>query len=113
MIWSNTIFPSIGGASIALGQAIGSVEGFKAVADLYGAASGVFVGENKFLAGDPTLVDTDPYDQGWLYEVEGRPDPGAVDARGYTAVLDSIIDQMPRKTDFPEGGDACFSQDMS
>lgn len=106
-------FSLTGGDTISLGQSIGSVEGFKAVADLYGVASGVFAGGNAALCDDPTLVDSDPYDRGWLYEVSGAPDPRAVDVHGYAAHLDSIIDQLLRKSGSPRGDDTCFTQDMS
>ena len=101
------------GDAMTLGQSIGSVEGFKAVADLYGVASGVFAGGNAALDDDPTLVDADPYDRGWLYEVRGEPDPGAVDAHGYAKLLDAVIDQLLKKSDSQEGNDTCSQQDMS
>ena len=72
---------------VALGQSIGVVEGFKAVAEVYCVATGVFAGRNAALNQDPTLVDLDPYDRGWLYEVHGESDPNAIDARGYAALL--------------------------
>ena len=106
-------FSLVNGDSMTLGQAIGSVEGFKAVADLYGVASGVFAGGNPALGDDPALVDSDPYDGGWLYEVCGEPDPGVVNAHGYAALLDSSIDRLLRKSDHQEGDDACLQQDMS
>ena len=82
------------GAPVDLGQAIGWVEGFKAVSDLFSVASGVFLGANPALSQDPTLADTDPYLRGWLYRVRGIPDPNAVDVNGYIAVLDATIDKM-------------------
>jgi glycine cleavage system H lipoate-binding protein len=41
-----------------------------------------------------TAVESDPYRTGWLYRVNGRPDPAALDVHGYVAVLDSTIDAM-------------------
>lgn len=82
------------GAALAVGQSIGTVEGFKAVAEVYCVAAGEFVGGNAALNDDPTLLDTDPYDRGWLYEVNGRPDAAAVDAQGYTRHLDTLIDRL-------------------
>jgi hypothetical protein len=40
------------------------------------------------------VLDSDRYGAGWLYAVEGAPDPGALDAGGYAAVLDATIDKM-------------------
>jgi glycine cleavage system H protein len=84
------------GETVEIGQAIGSVEGFKAISEVYSVAAGEFLGENPELEGDITLVDTDPYVQGWLYKVRGRPEPSSVDVYGYVAVLDATIDKMLR-----------------
>jgi glycine cleavage system H protein len=46
------------------------------------------------LAQNITLVDSDPYYKGWLYQVRGGPDPASVDVHGYMAVLDATIDKM-------------------
>jgi glycine cleavage system H protein len=95
------------GDPLALGQTIGSIEGFKAISDLFGVAAGSFAGGNPALQDDPTLVDCDPYDQGWLYEVRGEPDPVAVDAHGYAAVLDSIIDKLQEASATRDGEENC------
>jgi glycine cleavage system H protein len=84
------------GAAIELGQVIGWTEGFKALSDLYSAASGEFLGANPALSSAITLIDDDPYGEGWLYHVRGLPDPGNTDVNGYTAVLDATIDSMLR-----------------
>ena len=79
---------------VALGQEIGSVEGFKAVTTIYSVMDGEFLGPGAELRGDITLVETDPYGRGWLYRVRGRPDPASVDVQGYIAILDATIDRM-------------------
>ena len=71
------------GDKVAVGQTIGWVEGFKALTDLYCVADGEFAGTNPALEADPTLTDTDPYGQGWLYRVRGTPESNSVDVRGY------------------------------
>jgi glycine cleavage system H protein len=82
------------GLTIAVGQEIGSIEGFKAVAALYSVAEGSFLGISEDLKSDITLVETDPYGRGWLYRVKGSPDPQSVDVDGYIAILDATIDKM-------------------
>jgi glycine cleavage system H protein len=82
------------GDRVSVGQPIGSVEGFKALTELYCVAEGEFAGGNPALEQDITLTDTDPYGAGWLYQVRGRPEPNAVDVHGYVAALDSTIDRM-------------------
>jgi glycine cleavage system H protein len=84
------------GARIDVGQVIGWTEGFKAMSDVYSVASGEFVGVNPALAAAITLIDHEPYGEGWLYEVSGQPDPANTDVNGYVAVLDTTIDTMLR-----------------
>jgi glycine cleavage system H protein len=97
---------------VHVGQAIGWVEGFKARSDIYCVAAGQFAGGNLALDADLTLVDNDPYDQGWLYEVRGQPDPAALDVDGYVAVLDATIDRM-LATQHDPGAEACPNPRMS
>jgi len=87
-------FGVIGGAAVQIGQPIGWMEGFKATSDLYCVAAGEFVRTNPALDADITLLDTEPYGGGWLYEVRGAPEPQAVDVNGYVAILDATIDRM-------------------
>ncbi len=82
------------GMRVELGQKIGWMEGFKAVSELYSVAEGDFAGVNTELRGDITLLESDPYERGWLYQVNGQPDPGRVDAAGYAMILDATIDKM-------------------
>ena len=48
---------------------------------------------------DITLLETDPYERGWLYEVRGAPDTDASDVHAYVGVLDAIIDKMLAEQD--------------
>ena len=84
------------GARIEVGQVIGWTEGFKAMSDIYSAVSGEFAGANPALGGNITLIDSKPYDEGWLYQVRGVPDPAHIDVKGYVAILDATIDRMLR-----------------
>ena len=82
------------GAAVAVGQEIGSVEGFKALTVIFSVADGDFLGASAELKHDVTLVETDPYGRGWLYRVKGRPDPASVDVQGYVSILDATIDKV-------------------
>ena len=82
------------GAPVQLGQAIGSIEGFKAVSDIYAVASGRFGGGNPALDADITLIESAPYEDGWLYTVDGAADPDSLDVEEYVHVLDATIDRM-------------------
>jgi glycine cleavage system H protein len=82
------------GEPVERGQAIGSIEGFKAVADLYNAVKGVFLGRNPAIERSPDLVDTDPYDLGWLYQIQGSMSDDLLDVSGYIGVLNATIEKM-------------------
>ena len=82
------------GDAVRVGEPIGSVEGFKAVTEVYCGVAGEFAGGNPELEADITLIDTDPYGRGWLYRVRGKPDESAVDVHGYVALLDATIEKM-------------------
>lgn len=82
------------GAAVEVGEIIGSLEGFKARTELYAVLRGTFLGGNPALATSLDVLDSDRYGAGWLYAVAGSPDPAALDAAGYAAVLDATIDKM-------------------
>lgn len=87
-------FETRAGDAVELGDTIGWLEGFKARTDLYTVASGTFAGGNPDLETDIDLVDTDRYGRGWLYAVNGQPDPETCDVQGYVKVLDATIDRL-------------------
>lgn len=49
-------------------QSIGEIESSKAVSTLYAPADGCVVRFNEALLNDPSLINADNYDKGWLYE---------------------------------------------
>lgn len=97
------------GEAVSIGQEIGWVEGFKAVSDVFCVVDGHFVGGNPRLREDITLTETDPYGEGWLYEADGTPEGGGLDAYGYARLLDTTIDRM-RGQDAENGDDAALSE---
>lgn len=87
-------FDTAEGSEVRPGQILGWIEGFKAISDLYCAASGVFLGGNPALTRQVRLAHEKPYDEGWLYAVRGTPDERCLDVAGYRALLDSTIDRI-------------------
>lgn len=66
------------GEALAAGQACGEVESTKSVSDIYAPIAGEVVARNDALDGTPEVVNSDPYEAGWMVEV--RPsDPAAFD----------------------------------
>jgi len=84
-------------APVASGEIIGSIEGFKAISDLYCVADGRFAGGNPALRDAIELVSRAPYAEGWLYTIEGRPDAKCVALDAYRALLDTTIDRILEK----------------
>ncbi|MBM3967332.1 MAG: glycine cleavage system protein H [Planctomycetes bacterium] len=82
------------GERVKIGQTIGWVEGFKAVADIFCVAEGDFAGFNTELNKKPELVDKDAYDRGWLFTIRGVPDATCVDCSGYVGLLDQAVDRI-------------------
>lgn len=70
------------GASVTAGDACGEVESTKSVSDLYAPISGEVTARNEGLDQTPELVNTDPYGEGWLFEL--RP----ADAGDVSGLLD-------------------------
>lgn len=58
------------GKSLAKGAPFGSVESVKAVSELYMPIGGTVVEVNTALENSPELVNTSPYEQGWMIAVE-------------------------------------------
>jgi len=82
------------GASVEAGTAVGELESTKSVSDVYVPLSGEVVARNDALENNPELVNTDPYGQGWLFEVAPAAGTGLDDVDGlmtseeYQATLD-------------------------
>jgi glycine cleavage system H protein len=67
------------GDDVSAGDACGEVESTKSVSDLYAPLAGEVTAVNDALDASPELVNTDPYGDGWMYEL--RPsDSAAVEA---------------------------------
>ncbi len=57
------------GATLTAGAEMGVVESVKAASELYAPVDGEVIDVNEALASDPGLVNSSPYDQGWLIKV--------------------------------------------
>lgn len=71
------------GANVTAGAACGEIESTKSVSDLYAPLSGTVSARNEKLDGQPELINSDPYGDGWIIEIE--PDAGA----DFGALLDA------------------------
>ncbi len=65
------------GDAVTAGSAIGEVESTKSVSDIYAPLSGTVVAVNESLTDNPELINSGPYEDGWMFDVEApRRDPG-------------------------------------
>jgi glycine cleavage system H protein len=78
------------GDSVGAGDSCGEVESTKSVSDIFSPLSGEIMAVNEALDSAPELVNTDPYGEGWMYDVK-LTDPGAaeslLDLEAYRALL--------------------------
>ena len=58
------------GTELAKESTFGVVESVKTVSDIYAPVTGKVVAVNKNLESQPELVNSDPYGQGWMIEIE-------------------------------------------
>ena len=77
------------GTSVEAGASCGEVESTKSVSDVYAPVTGTVSARNEALDATPELVNSDPYGEGWMFEVrlEGEA-PELMDVEAYTAQLD-------------------------
>ena len=71
-------------------EVLGSVESVKAVSDVYAPVSGKVVKVNSPLQDSPEYVNEEPYDGGWMAQIElTNPDElkGLMDAAAYEEFL--------------------------
>jgi glycine cleavage system H protein len=74
------------GAEVTAGEPCGEVESTKSVNDVYAPVSGTVVARNEALESTPELLNSDPYGEGWMIEIQ--PDEGA----DLGAVLGGLLD---------------------
>lgn len=79
------------GADVVPGEACGEVESTKSVSDVFAPVAGTVSARNEALEAQPELLNSDPYGEGWIVEID-VPDAGVLDtlldAAGYRELLD-------------------------
>lgn len=74
------------GTEVTAGESFGEVESTKSVSDLYAPITAKVTAVNGELEANPQLVNSDPYGQGWLLELEAD---GDTLEQGLAALLDA------------------------
>jgi glycine cleavage system H protein len=76
------------GRTLAEHEVFGTIEAVKAVSELYSPLAGEVVEINKRLDGEPALVNSDPYGDGWMIKLRVAGDrAGLLDAAAYGSLI--------------------------
>ncbi|MBV9879244.1 MAG: glycine cleavage system protein GcvH [Gemmatirosa sp.] len=76
------------GRTLAAHEVFGTIEAVKAVSELYSPLAGEVVEVNGRLDGEPALVNTDPYGDGWMIKLRVDGDRGGLlDAGAYGSLI--------------------------
>jgi glycine cleavage system H protein len=73
-------------AEVAAADSIAEVESTKSVSDIYAPLSAKIVAVNDMLNSEPETLNTDPYGDGWLFELE------VSDAASLDVTLGELLD---------------------
>ena len=81
----DVVYVSLPGAgeTVAVGDACGEVESTKSVSDVYAPLAGEVTAVNPALDATPELINSDPYGEGWMFEMK------LADSSALEALMDS------------------------
>jgi len=79
------------GTAVNTGDSLGEVESVKTTSDVYSAVAGEIIEVNQTVSDDPSLVNSDPYDAGWLVKLR------VADA----SPLDALMDRATYDQKYP------------
>lgn len=81
------------GRKLAAGESCAVVESVKAASDVYAPIAGEVTDANAALANSPEILNTDPYEAGWMWK-QTVTNPGELevllDAAGYEKVIAAL-----------------------
>jgi glycine cleavage system H protein len=81
------------GREVESGEVIASVESIKAVSEIYSPITGKIISINEDLANDPSFINSDPYGDGWIADIQMK-DPTEIEdlmtADDYKAYLEEL-----------------------
>ncbi len=81
------------GAEITQGEAFGSVEAVKAVADMYSPVTGEVVAVNDTVNDDPAVINSSPYEEGWMVRAK-LSDAGQLDDLLSAADYAQLVEEL-------------------
>ena len=75
------------GDGIEAGQPCGELESTKSVSDLFAPVTGEVTAVNDAVVDDPALINSEPYDAGWLLEVRATETGAVLTAQQYAELI--------------------------
>ena len=65
------------GQEVTVGESVAEVESTKSVSDIYSPLTGKVTSVNVGLDQAPELINSSPYEEGWIFEIQFEGDGGA------------------------------------
>jgi glycine cleavage system H protein len=84
------------GREVESGEVIATVESIKAVSEIYSPLTGKIISINEDLANEPSLLNSDPYGDGWICDIQMKDLTEIEDlmtADDYRAYLEAIAEE--------------------
>ncbi|MEZ0323111.1 MAG: glycine cleavage system protein GcvH [Hydrogenothermaceae bacterium] len=81
------------GREVESGEVIASVESVKAVSEIYSPLTGKIISINEDLSNDPSVINSDPYGDGWICDIQVKDIQEIEDlmtAEDYRAYLEEL-----------------------
>jgi glycine cleavage system H protein len=81
------------GTDVTAGESFGEIESTKSVSDLYAPVTAKVIAVNGDLESNPQVVNSEPYEGGWLVDLQAEPDTldaqiaELLDAGGYRETI--------------------------
>jgi glycine cleavage system H protein len=75
------------GSTVAEGTIVGEIESTKSVGELFAPVNGTVLEANAAVVADPSLVNSDPFGEGWLIKVSFTELPALLSADEYAALV--------------------------
>jgi glycine cleavage system H protein len=78
------------GLTVEAGERVAVVESVKAVSDVFSPVGGKILEVNNALEDEPALINTDPYEGGWIYKI-GMDNPEDLEALMTASAYEKFI----------------------
>ena len=82
--------------AIKKGAEIGAVESKKAESSLYSPLAGTLVAINDDLLDDPSAINLDKYEKGWLFDIEAEDQSPLLTPEAYVELLVDVWDKTQK-----------------